>query len=263
MSIFCKCLGYCNEIYYQYILRYLIENKVDIDFQYSKGYANAENIHECILRIAEYDMNCQKSLFSSQIPDNCINKLKSILNGDIESKSYGKFRSQIGLLGQLTDMKLFYEKYQIEKIDEMLLDIYEVLDHEDIHTKFRVILVIENILKHKEPTNGIIDLIEYILKCNEICYVRDGDDIINYPTMLSILTKSIVGSKFSKKIIIKLKDNEFVMDTIKNMVLLYETENVKTRHHEKSYLFDDWDYIDGKYIDNSCVDILNQIKHLD
>lgn len=239
---------------YSFLIDCFVRNNLDINSQFYKGFANAENIYEKLFGIALCDTNCQTLLFNSGFPNKCLEKIQSLLKKD--NIKFGTFRSQLSLLLNLIEMKVFYEmeypqKYELSKV---LFDMYKIMDDEDIHGKFDIILILKNLMENlPENSINLINFIEYILECNELSRLGDHDDLCNYPKMLSILIKSILNNEFKEIIIDQIKKNSLIKQNLTDLANIFE--NNKDNIDRIFFL-----NLEQEYLDDSYKKLLNEFE---
>lgn len=240
---------------YQFLIDQFKNSRVSINFQYNENFANAQNIFSNLFTIAVFSEECQDALFQAGFPSRCFRKLNNLI---MNYKNNGShiFRSQLGLIQEISLMEVFYQNNYLREfdLDNILFKIYKNCDLNDILTKFSIVTIIENMLKNTEPTNTLINIIECILECDEISSVSNGENKNYYPMMLSILIKSILDKKTKDKkmILDKLKSNQIVIRNIKDMCDLFNPG--------KDKVCNKWIKFDLELIDGCCLEIYSMIK---
>ena len=170
--------------YFQYIVKQIFN--IDSCLEHSKGYANASSCFKNISTIAAYNEKCLLYLLENKFFDKINHVLVTKLSKSKKSK-FALFKTildTIVCLSYCKPIEKIIGEFVRIKLDEKLLQIFQLLRADDCHTAFYIGELLEFFVNNKIITKHIIKLSFAILQCDEIEDIRDIDDVENYPTTL-------------------------------------------------------------------------------
>lgn len=214
---------------YEWALNLYNDKMIGTTDEHSAGYANRESVMLIFYILAKYDAKYVDLL----LKHHCINKIMETLKlygTDGINKEYGSFRSlaqDISFLTVKNDiLKQICKKFIDMELIENLERIYDIIDDEDISTKFYISCTMINLIDNGFTDQRIIKFLLHILHMDEAGSVRDSDDRHNYSSyilsvcevMCKLLTTQMLNDSEKQNLLKEIRNDYIVCNSLKEIV---------------------------------------------